>query len=531
MERHTQACDVFISYAGFDRDLAAALAASLHVADVDLWWDANLSPDEPFEQQIQRILAATRVIVAILSPRALESEWVRWELSQAMQNGLHIVPLLVKGLRPEHVPPPLNLLPALVLPCDGSVPASLESIGARIRDLITTVKRRPARREESDARRRLASAAAVVARQAADIKSRNTGAVPRPAIVISDDHHRTEQARYTMSEGLVGFLREQNISIACSAFQNDELLLLGRTPTGELMINVGRFRKPTGLHVAGGRLLVATLAHVYRLENILGPDQRLDGTYSHCYVPRVGHFTGVLDAHDVGVTATGEAVFIATRYNCLATVSPVHSFKPLWRPSFISEIVAEDRCHLNGLAMADGTAAYVTAVAETDTYDGWRAQVARGGIVIDVATSAVVCRDLSMPHSPRLRGNTLWLLNSGAGELGYLSDARRFRPVAFCPGFVRGLAFSGDYAIVGLSRPRYDDFAGLELNDRLRDRGEEAWCGLWIIDMRSGEGVHWLRIDGQVRELYDVAVLPAVSCPRSVSDATEEALDLITIDA
>ncbi len=42
-------------------------------------------------------------------------------------------------------------------------------------------------------------------------------------------------------------------------------------------------------------------------------------------------------------------------YNCLATPSERHSFTPIWKPPFISKIVKEDRCHLNGLAMEDGT--------------------------------------------------------------------------------------------------------------------------------------------------------------------------------
>jgi len=35
----------------------------------------------------------------------------------------------------------------------------------------------------------------------------------------------------------------------------------------------------------------------------------------------------------------------------------------------------------------------------------------------------------------------------------------RFEPRAFCPGFLRGLAFRDKYAFVGLSKPRYKRFA------------------------------------------------------------------------
>lgn len=87
--------------------------------------------------------------------------------------------------------------------------------------------------------------------------------------------------------------------------------------------------------------------------------------------------------------------------NCLAALSRTRSFRPVWRPGFISELVAEDRCHLDGLAMRDGRSGYVTAVSASDVVDGWRDRRTDGGVVIDVATGEVVCAGLSMPHSPR----------------------------------------------------------------------------------------------------------------------------------
>jgi uncharacterized protein (TIGR03032 family) len=527
--------DVFISYAGFDRDLAAALAVELEATDVRMWWDALLAAGEPFEQQIQRILAGTKVIVAILSPQTLGSEWVRWELSQASQNGLHIVPLLVNRVRSSELPPPLHLLPCLTL-SNGS---GMHGIATQIHGLLATIKRRPPRPMENDARRRLASAAATIARRAADIKQRKAYGSARPSVVTSNfarhDESKEHRARYLSSEGFVSFLHDENIAIALTSFETGRLFLVGCTATGELSVDVQAFRKPTGLCTAGEAVVVGTLGHVYRLENILRPGQRLDGTYSHCYVPRVGHLTGVLDVHDVCVTREGDPMFVATRYNCLAMTSAVHGFKPVWRPTFISELVGEDRCHLNGLAMREGAPAYATAVSASNTYDGWRDRLADGGIVVDVESNEIVCEALSMPHSPRVQGDKLWVLNSGTGELGYVDGVERtvgrFQPIAFCPGFVRGLAFHRHYAVVGVSRPRYDDsFAGLPLQRRLRHAGEEAWCGIQIIDTASGRCAEWLRIEAAARELYDVAVLRGVPCPRAVSPLDDEALDLVTVE-
>lgn len=526
--------EVFISYAGSDRQLAAALADALAAHGVGAWWDGHLGSDEPFERQIQRVLSDARLIVALLSPHTLDSEWVRWELSQATQNGLHLLALLAHGTRAEVLPPPLHLIPRLTVAGDSG--PQLSDAALQIRDLVAALARAPNRPREDDARRRLASAAAAIARQAVDIKLRRTGALPEPRIVVgSPGRHMSQEEpnRFTTSDGFVEFLEEQRTALAFTSFQTGELILVGHRPeTGQLTIDIQPFRKPTGVSAGGGGLVLATLAHVFRLENILHSGQRLDGTFTHCYVPRVSHVTGVLDTHDLALTSGNQPVLVATRYNCLATVSAVHSFKPLWRPSFISALVGEDRCHLNGLAVRDGSPAFVTAFACSDTYDGWRARLNDGGVVIDVNTDAVVCEGLSMPHSPRIHDGRLWLINSGSGHLGFLDNATsggQFVPVAAVPGFARGLALQGRHAAIAVSMPRDDRPTGLTF-ERALTRGGQVWCGIQFVDISTGECVHWLRIEGEIRELYDVTFLPGVTCPRSVSPLSDDAFDLITLE-
>ena len=136
-----------------------------------------------------------------------------------------------------------------------------------------------------------------------------------------------------------------------------------------------------------------------------------------------------------------------------------------------------------------------------------------------------------MPHSPRWYRDKLWLLNSGTGEFGYVDQKQKiFEPVAFCPGYLRGLAFNGDFAIVGLSKPRHNKtFSGLPLDERMHAKDVEPRCGLMIIDLRNGDIVHWLRIEGVVEELYDVAVLPGVRRPMVIGFKTDEIRRVVTI--
>lgn len=198
----------------------------------------------------------------------------------------------------------------------------------------------------------------------------------------------------------------------------------------------------------------------------------------------------------------------------------------------MSKLAAEDRCHLNGLALADGRPRYVTAVSTSDVVDGWRDRRQDGGCLVEVPSGRIVASGLSMPHSPRLYRGRVWLLNSGTGMLGSVeTESGTFEPLTFCPGYLRGLAFCGDYAVVGLSQPRQDKtFGGLALDDELNRRGAVARCGLQVIDLRSGDVAHWLRIEGMVRELYDVVVLPGVSRPMALGFKTDEIQRMFAVD-
>ena len=333
---------------------------------------------------------------------------------------------------------------------------------------------------------------------------------------------------YSLSAGLVARLQRLDIALAFTSYQSGLLYCLGRDPKGGAHLHQAAFPKPMGLALdARGDLVVSTGFQILRLANVLEPHQRINETFDRCYVPRRIHLTGQLDAHDVAVDAEDRPVFVNTRFNCLATVSERHSFAPLWRPPFVSALIDEDRCHLNGLAMAEGRPAYVTAVSRSDSIDGWRDRRADGGVVVEVASGRVVCEGLSMPHSPRLHRGELWLLNAGSGELGVVT-AGRFEPRVFCPGFLRGLAFHQGFAFVGLSKPRYKRFEGLALDAALRQRDSEPWCGVQIIELASGTCVDWFRIDGAVGEIYDVAVLPGVRCAMTVAPGSAEAAQLVT---
>ena len=249
-------------------------------------------------------------------------------------------------------------------------------------------------------------------------------------------------------------------------------------------------------------------------------------------MPRNAQTIGDVDIHELAVDRSGWLIFVNTKYSCLETVSRTQSFTPIWKPPFICRLAPEDRCHLNGLAMEDSLPRYVTAVSRSDVVDGWRARRDEGGVVIDVQTDKVVTDQLSMPHSPRVQGGQLWALNSGRGYLIRIDrETGAKEDVGFCPGFLRGLAFHGRFALVAISPARGDGaFTGLDIGGALLAKGAEAWCGVLVIDTRSGDIVEWIRTEGAICELFDVAVIEG-ACPMVVGIQAPEMQTMITVES
>ncbi|MBB4120294.1 TIGR03032 family protein [Martelella radicis] len=366
-----------------------------------------------------------------------------------------------------------------------------------------------------------------------DATAPDQGLAPADAPGAAAPQAEEIRSQVTCSRGFAQWLSLHNCSLAFTSYQTGQLFLVGVLPNGSLSLHQRNFVRAMGLIGDQQRLLLAGLAQIWRFENVLGPNERANGAFDKLYVPRRGQTVADLDVHELGIDAAGRLLFVNTKYSCLATDSVVHSFKPVWRPPFISKLAPEDRCHLNGLAMENGVPRFVTSVSTTDIVDGWRNERRDGGVIVNVETDEIVTEGVSMPHSPRLHQGALWFLDSGNGYLTRLDLENRTRErVAFCPGFLRGLSFHDGHAIVGLSLARREGvFSGLNLQDELEKRRAEAWCGLQIVNTANGDIVEWLRIEGGIKELFDVRVLPGVSCPMALPTFGPDLASFITIEA
>src|SRR5215207_6209225 len=294
---------------------------------------------------------------------------------------------------------------------------------------------------------------------------------------MSPDDLHGEKFALTSSRNFPEWLAATGSSVAFTTYQAGKLFLLGVRPDGRLSVFERTFARSMGLGVSvdGLSLVLATQYQIKRFDNVLPDGQASPEGFDAVYAPHAGWVTGDVDAHDVGFASDGRPLFVNTKFSCLATVSDGHSFRPIWTPPFISRLAPEDRCHLNGLAVADGLPRYVTAVSRSDAADGWRDRRADGGIVIDVEKNEIVVDGLSMPRENRT-------------------------------------------------------FSGLPLDAALQSRNTDPRCGLAIIDLETGDMTAWVRIEGVVRELYDVAVLPNVRRPSLIGFKTDEVRYVLSID-
>ncbi len=322
---------------------------------------------------------------------------------------------------------------------------------------------------------------------------------------------RDEELRSVHTSNLPAILDQLNISLAVSTYQAGKVILV-RNDGGTINTHFRNFSKPMGIANDYARLTIGGTNTVWHYRNIpaVAPKLEPEGKHDACYVPRTINVTGDIDIHELA-WGNDELWIVNTRFCCLCTLNPDFSFVPQWRPHFVTGLAPEDRCHLNGLALVDGQPKYVTALGETDSPGGWRENKANGGILMDVPTNDVLLRGLSMPHSPRWYQDKLWVLESGQGSLAQVNlEEQSWQTIAQLPGFTRGVDFIGPLAFIGLSQVRESaTFSGIPLVDRL----EERTCGVWVVNIETGETIAFLRFEAGVQEIFAVQILHNMRFP------------------
>ena len=329
------------------------------------------------------------------------------------------------------------------------------------------------------------------------------------------------QSSHTLS--MAKILGSAKASLVISTYKSGQLILI-RADKDEPKLNTSfkRFHRPMGVAARGSRLSVGTSDSIINYTHQPGLKSHIDPSNNpdRIYALRSMTHTGDIAIHEMDFDVDGELWFVNTKFSCLSKQQLNFSFSCEWKPEWITELAAEDRCHLNGLAMVEGKPKYVTALSQTNSPAGWREHKGSSGVLIDIETNRIITSNLSMPHSPRWYQNKLWLLESGKGSLATVDiDTGAVETVIELPGFTRGLAFLGPYAFVGLSQGRETIFKELPLTNSEKERN----CGVWAIDLRTKKIAGFIKFEGAIQELFDVQLLTNTSWPMFLEGKRETA--------
>jgi uncharacterized protein (TIGR03032 family) len=305
-------------------------------------------------------------------------------------------------------------------------------------------------------------------------------------------------------------LHQLNCTLVLSTYQAGKVILVNAQYPDRINMLPRNFPKAMGIAVEGNKMAVATKDEVIKLVDspqlaINYPNQ--PGKYKNMYVPRATYYTGNVDIHDLHFGGDGLWA-VNTSFSCLCLIDDNFSFVPKWKPPFISQLVSEDRCHLNGLAMMNNKPKYVTALGTGDTFQSWRTKIKNGGILMDVDTNEIVLENLAMPHSPRMYNNELYLLLSATGEVVKVDLGNRtYHVIKKLEGFVRGMAIYNDYMFIGISKLRPGS-SGLSELSLIEKTGE---AGIQILHLPTEEIMGELVFKNSVDELYDLQIIPNTS--------------------
>ncbi len=363
------------------------------------------------------------------------------------------------------------------------------------------------------------------------------------------------------SANLPAVLKQLNIALAFTSYQAGRLMLV-RSDGDKLDVNFKSFPRPMGLSATANGLTLGIFTQVHHfaredglLEQIKRPLQRIedditaprikpkdapetvveevaeteqqrqarayeeslyapvDARVDACFIARSTHHTGMINIHDIDWSNDGLWA-VNSSFSCLCTLEPDYSFVPRWKPHFISELVPEDRCHLNGMALRDGSPAYVTTFSKFNETGRWRKHAEFDGTLMDVPTNEILLDGLAMPHSPRWHEGRVYFCNSGHGQVCRFDPVtHKVEVLAEVPGFTRGLCFHGPILMVGLSKVRQAD---VTRPAPLGQKYSETFSGIWLFNLHTGSEIGHIRFTGNVDQIYDVAVLPGCSFPEVI---------------
>ncbi len=332
----------------------------------------------------------------------------------------------------------------------------------------------------------------------------------------------------TYSAQVPELLQRLNCTLAISTYQAGKLVFISALNESKIIQLPRTFEKPMGIahDYDKDKLAVACKDEVIVFANskdLAKHYPKSPNKYDALYMPRLTYHTGTLDIHDLNFGLNNVLYGVNTLFSSLIKLDDDYNFTPIWQPKFIDKVVAEDRCHLNGMAMLDGKPKYVTAFGQGNSLQSWRETVTTGGVIIDVDTDEIIIDGLAMPHTPRIFNGELYTLLSATGELIKVNKENgTFEVIVKLDGFVRGMDLHQDYLFIGLSKLRENSSTFAKLNLKANE------AGIMIVHLPTGSIAGKITYQTSLDEIYDVHVLPGKSRPNIMNTIRPEYKEGVT---
>lgn len=326
----------------------------------------------------------------------------------------------------------------------------------------------------------------------------------------------------TYSAQVPELLFKLNCSIAITTYQAGKLIFISPKDQDQLIQLPRTFDKPMGFSLSanGSKLALACKRDITVFsasEELAFHYPKSPQKYDTLFLPRLTYHTGGLDIHDLQFGAGDTLYGVNTLFSCLVKIDDTYNFTPIWKPKQIDKLVSEDRCHLNGMAMQNGTPKYASAFGTGNSLQSWRDTVTTSGVIYDVENDAIIARDLAMPHSPKSFNNELYVLLSAKGELVKIDPSTgKYDVVVKIDGFVRGMSLYRDYLFIGLSKLRKNSSTFARLNLKADE------CGIMIVHLPTASIAGKITYTTSVDEIYDIHIIPERTRPNILNTATRD---------
>ena len=325
----------------------------------------------------------------------------------------------------------------------------------------------------------------------------------------------------TFDKEIPKILFENNISVIFSTYQAGRLMIIGSSDGYNIHQIPISYYKPMGIAIEENRIAVAGLNdvsfytyHDHVINSIKPNKDKLDRMYLY----RASYNTSTLDIHDIDFDKTG-LWGVNTLFSCLCKFTLAYNFSPKWKPYFISEILPEDRCHLNGLALENGYPKYVSALSATDTKGGWRKDIMSTGIIMDVEENKIICDGLGMPHSPRIIDGELYFLESARGKLFKWNKEQKQKELIYdFNRFVRGIKHYKGILLVAFSKIRKSS----KSFQKVEVKKNSTHAGFIVFDLRTKTPFGELLYEDTIDEIFDINVIDGARKPGIITNLNKK---------